>query len=106
MMRRNSTSRRVHAFSSPSIRSEADAAIDMELLRARAREGGLDMPPDVDAPGDGLREWTWFRSRWMRDSRLSRFGGTVRDSGAPGVMTPWADKINAGPTRACATSTW
>jgi hypothetical protein len=43
MMRRKNTSRRVHALSSDSVRSEEIAATDMALSRGWSRDGVSDM---------------------------------------------------------------
>src|SRR6201999_2117146 len=64
MMRRNSTSRRVQALSSVSIRSDEIAATEMaslEVSRDGSREGGADMRKDAHGrqqTADSREFWT------------------------------------------------
>jgi hypothetical protein len=59
MMRRKNTSRRVHALSSDSIRSDEIAATDIELSRDCSREGTSDI-------GDVGDDWEiGFHRRFM-----------------------------------------
>src|SRR5258705_13922602 len=57
MMRRKNTSRRVHALSSDSIRSDEIAATDMALSRDWSRDGVSDMRIIVHD-----REWAFIAS--------------------------------------------